>query len=412
MTMHINRDRFLADMQAQAEIGATGDGGLSRPALSEADMQIRAWFADRAGTAGLELQEDGAANQSAILRSHDPRAKTLIIGSHLDSVIHGGRFDGALGVVAALETVRTIQDANLSLPFHLACINFTDEESRHFPLLGSSALSGRLTESDLDTPRYSRDEFEAGMQRAGITTQSILSAARDPESVLGYIEVHIEQGIRLESAGLQVGVVTSIVGIRGMWLHFTGEAAHAGAMPIADRKDAMLGASTFTLQSRERIRNDFFPGVVNVGQIDLKPGAFNIVPAQVSIGVEYRHGELDQLDAMQAALIQIAEDAARHHDLQLEIEHLSAVEPAPMDETMMTHLEQTATALGLGHKRMMSFAGHDPQNMARIAPCAMYFVPSKDGISHNPAEFTSDEDCVNAANVMLNTVLALAKQQP
>lgn len=408
MMLQINDARFLAMLDEQAQIGATSDGGLSRPALSPADIQIRDWFKQKIIDAGLEYHIDGAGNISGILRSTLPDAKTLLIGSHLDSVIHGGRFDGALGVLSAFETVRTIQDAEIALPFHLECISFTDEESRHIALFGSSAVGGRLTPDAFTHPRSSVAELADGMQRAGITQESALQAQRNPADLVGYLEVHIEQGTRLEKSQTDIGVVTSIVGIRGMWLTFSGETAHAGTQAILDRKDALLGASHFTIQARQLVIDRYLPGVVNVGQISLKPGAFNIVPAEVRIAVEFRHGDDATLDAMQADLEALAREVAKSHHLGIHIEHVAKGGASPMNETMMQHVENACNTLGLSHTRLMSFAGHDPQSMAHITDSAMYFVPSKDGISHNPKEYTSPQDCVNAANVMLQTVLAIA----
>jgi len=247
------------------------------------------------------------------------------------------------------------------------------------------------------------------MANGGITDETILAARRNPDNILGYMEVHIEQGTRLEQAALQVGVVTSIVGIRNFYLHFHGEAAHAGTMPILDRKDAFLGAAQFTQQARTLIIDKYLPGVMNVGIVDVKPGAFNIVPAKASIAVEFRHGRDELLDQMEGELLELAKRVAEERELSLEIETLSAITPAPMDKTLIGHIEAATDELGLNHTRLMSFAGHDPQAMASIAPAAMFFVPSVDGISHNPKEFTQPEDCVNAANVLLNTVLQYAK---
>jgi N-carbamoyl-L-amino-acid hydrolase len=405
--LRINPTRFLAAMTAQAEIGTTGDGGVSRPALSEADMQIRAWFRDRVREAGLVFHEDGAGNLSAVLNSKSANAKTLLIGSHLDSVKRGGRFDGPLGVLSALEVVRTLHENEVQLPFHLECISFTDEEGTHLPELGSGALAGTLTRAMLDTPRDPA-AFADGLARAGLSIDGILSAKRDPASLLGYIEVHIEQGTRLIDAGHKIGVVSSIVGIRAFRLIFHGEAAHAGTMPIPDRRDAFLAAADFALRSRRRIHESYAPGVTTVGQVEVAPGAFNIVPGRASLSVEYRHGDTDALDAMGADLHALANQVADEHRVELEVVPLVSVEPAVMDPTLMDHVRASADALDLPHTTLMSFAGHDPQNTARVMPSAMFFVPSVDGISHNPREYTSDEDCVNAANVLLHSVVNLA----
>lgn len=410
--LRINRNRFLQLMDEQARIGGTEAGGVSRPALSEQDVAVRDWFkqtiAAHNGDHRLEYHMDGAGNQSIVLPADDPDARTLLIGSHLDSVPNGGRFDGPLGVLAAFEALLTIQEAGFKLPFHLEVINLTDEEGHIQGLLGSSAVVGRLDEASIQTPRGGYDQLVTGLGRLGLTPESMLTARRDPQSLIGYIETHIEQGTRLERSNTAIGVVTSIVGIRTAWLTFAGEAAHAGTMPMAQRRDALWGAAHFVQQARERVMQDFAPGVVNFGKIALAPGAFNIVPSEVRLAMEYRHGELAAFDAMERALLELAQSSADTFDLGLAIEQTHAVPPAPMADAFITAVERAADALGLSHTRLMSFAGHDAQSFAGVTNSVMFFVPSVDGISHNPKEYTAPDDCVNAANVMLHTVLQVA----
>jgi hydantoinase/carbamoylase family amidase len=405
--IQINRSRFLDSLEQQAQIGATPDGGLSRLTLSDADREIRAWFEVQIRASGLDYRMDGAGNQSGVLRSSNPHAKTLLIGSHLDSVRNGGRFDGALGVMVGLEVVRSIQDAQLDLPFHLEVINFTDEEGTLRGLLGSTAFVGKLTEDDLRRVRGGQDALEAALSSIGLSPETVLTARRDPESLLGYLEVHIEQGTRLEDARIDIGAVTSIVGVRSFWLTFTGEAAHAGTKPMAARRDALWGTTAFVHQARERIMQDYHPGVVNFGNISLEPGAFNIVPREVRLALEFRHGDLEQLDAMQTTLLEIAEGCASEYGLALIVQPVDDCPPAPMAEHLIQTVERGAETCGLSHTRLMSFAGHDAQSMARVTPSVMFFVPSVGGISHNPLEYTSPDDCVHAAEVMLGVVQEL-----
>ena len=291
--LRVNAERLLADLRELAKIGATNEGGVHRPALSEADLAGRNWFRQRIRDAGLELREDGAGNISAILPSIEPDAPTLLLGSHLDTVPNGGRYDGALGVLAALEALRTVAEAQRSLPCSLEAISFTDEEGNHIPLLGSAAMTGALSADDFSNPRGSPDALEAALARAQLSIASCLGARRDTANLLAYLEVHIEQGSRLESAGLDIGVVTSIVGIRSYWLEFGGEAAHAGTKAVAERRDALLGAAEFALRARRLVLDRFVPGVVNCGILELAPGAFNIVPARVRLSLEFRHGGED-----------------------------------------------------------------------------------------------------------------------
>ncbi|MCB9456411.1 MAG: Zn-dependent hydrolase [Anaerolineaceae bacterium] len=404
----INETRFLNDLDALAQIGSTGDGGVSRPALSPQDVAGRDWFRQKVITEGFIFRQDGAGNLSAVLESDNPAAKTLLIGSHLDSVVNGGRFDGALGTLAALETLRTIRDSGRELPFHLEAISFTDEEGTLMGLMGSSALAGTLTQYELEHPRGGREALLVGMARVGINDASVLAAKRDPETTLGYMEVHIEQGTRLEESGTHIGVVTAIVGIRSRWLRINGAAAHAGTMPMDKRRDALWGAAAFVEKARALVMEHYTPGVVNVGRLSLEPGAFNIVPGVAELALEFRHGDAALLDEMEADLTAAAETCARDFGLELTITRLDDKAPAPMDAGLMAAIEGSAESLGLRHTRLMSFAGHDAQSTAQIVPSAMFFVPSVNGVSHNPAEYTIPADCVNGANVLLRAVLAVA----
>jgi N-carbamoyl-L-amino-acid hydrolase len=405
--LKINARRLLDDLEALGQIGRSPQGGVSRPAMSPADVEGRAWFRARIEAAGLEFRTDGAANLSAVLVADDPAAATLLTGSHLDTVPNGGRYDGALGVLAALEVLRTIRQAGLSLPVHLEAISFTDEEGELQGLLGSQALAGTLTVRDLDRPRGGSDKLAAGMRRLGVTRQGMLAARRDPEGLLAFVELHVEQGPRLEAEGIDIGVVTAIVGIRSYWLRFLGQAAHAGTTPMDARADAMWGAAAFVQRARDLVTARFSPGVVNCGQIQVYPGAFNIVPAEAHLALELRHGSEAHLDDMEAAMFDLAEGLAQAHGLTLERELVARCVAAPLDEGVVQAIERAASRLGLSHKRLISFAGHDTQAMSAIAPSAMLFVPSLGGTSHNPREFTRPQDIVNGANSLLHTLLEM-----
>ena len=404
----INAERLLADLDDLGRIGRTKEGGVSRPALSAADVEGRAWFYHRVQAAGLAFRQDGAGNLSAVLLAPDAAAPTLLLGSHLDTVSNGGPYDGALGVLAALEVLRTVHEAGLDLPVTLEAISFTDEEGTVIGLLGSSALAGLVTPADLKQARGGADALNAGLARIGISRESVLAARREAAGLAAYVEVHVEQGVRLEEAGIDIGVVEAIVGIRSMWLRFQGRAAHAGTMPMDRRADALWGASAFVQQARDLVMARFSPGVINCGRIQVQPGAFNIVPAQVDLAVEFRHAREADLDEMQAALLDLAQRCAQENRLTVSAEITGEGRAAPMHATVMAAIEAAAQRLGLSHTRLVSFAGHDTQSLSTVTPAAMFFVPSVNGISHNPQEFTQEQDLVNGANVLLHTALGLA----
>jgi len=435
--MRINADRMLAEFNELARIGATGDGGVHRPTFSEAHLAARRWFREQIENSGLEFRTDGAGNHSAVLLASViasreaakqslteqeiasrrlAMAPTLLLGSHLDSVPNGGRFDGALGVMAAFEVLRTIKDAGLSLKaraeplrsVNLEAIDFTDEEGTLVGLLGSAALTGHLHPDLLQNPRGGREALVDGMKRAGLSEESMLSAARPKESLAGYLELHIEQGKRLERAGTNIGIVSAIVGIWSYRLSFIGRADHAGTTTMDDRLDASLGASAFTLAAHEIVKRDFPNCVVNVGNMEFVPGAFNIVPARVDVSLEFRSPDEEEFKRLDSVLLERAQEEAKRFGLELKVDFLGKHSPSLMNNQVQSAFAEACNDLGLSHVSLTSGAGHDGQSFDGLCPVGMIFVPSKDGASHSPREFTEWEDCVNGANVLLQTALRLA----
>jgi beta-ureidopropionase / N-carbamoyl-L-amino-acid hydrolase len=406
--LRIDPDRMLAAFDELAAIGSTGDGGVNRPTFSEAHLAARSWFGEQISKSGLKLRVDGAGNHSGFLRCGAAGAPTLLLGSHLDSVPNGGRFDGALGVMAALEVLRTIKSSGLRLKYNLEAIDFTDEEGTLVGLLGSGALAGRLDPAVLQNPRGGREQLLGGMQRARLSESGMLGAARPKDSLAGYLELHIEQGKRLERLGRNIGIVSAIVGIWSYRLFFVGQADHAGSTTMDDRRDASLGASAFTLAARELVMKDFPNCVVNVGRMEFSPGAFNIVPARVDLALEFRSPEAAQFDRLNAALLRLAHEQARRFGLDLALESLGRHSPCPMDAAVQEAMAAACDSLKLTHTSLTSGAGHDGQSFASICPVGMIFVPSVAGASHSARELTEWSDCVNGANVLLQTVLRLA----
>lgn len=406
-SIRINPDRMLDAFNQLASIGATVDSGVDRPTFSKAHLAARKWFREHIESSGLEFRTDGAGNHSAFLPCDDPNAPTLILGSHLDSVPNGGRFDGALGVMAALEALKTVRENRIKLKVQLEAMDFTDEEGTLVGLLGSAAVAGHLLPENLEKPRGGREKLLDGMARAGLTDVSMLNAARKKESLAGYLELHIEQGKRLERAGTKIGIVTAIVGIWSYRLSFIGKADHAGSTTMEDRRDASLGASAFTLMAREMVMRDFPNCVVNVGKMDFAPGAFNIVPAQVDVSLEFRSPDEAEFIRLDQALLKLAGEQAARFGLELRTEFLGTHSPSLMDESVRAAFADSCDALGLTHMPLPSGAGHDGQSLADLCPVGMIFVPSVDGASHSPREFTKWEDCVNGANVLLQAALRL-----
>jgi len=406
--LRVNADRMLAAFNQLASIGATGDGGVSRVTFSEAHIAARKWFRNEIENSELEFRMDGAGNHSAFLNCGIKDAPTLLFGSHLDSVPNGGRFDGALGVMAAFEVLRTIKENRINLKLNLEAIDFTDEEGTHIGLLGSSALAGHLDRDQLRNPFGGHEKLASGMARAELSDEGMLSAARSKDSLAGYLELHIEQGKRLERAGIDIGIVSAIVGYGSYHLSFMGRADHAGSISMEDRLDAGQGASAFTLTVRETVMRDFPNCVANVGKMDFVPGVSNIVPARVDPLLEFRSPDENQLSQLDTALIKLAQAAAERFSLELLFEPFNKHAPNLMSEDFQKLFKGSCDALGLSSVVLASGALHDAQSLVDLCPIGMIFVPSVGGASHAPREFTKWDDCVNGANVLLQTVLQLA----
>jgi N-carbamoyl-L-amino-acid hydrolase len=398
------------DFDALSRIGATPEGGVSRPTFSDAHFAARRWFLARAEAGGLETRTDAAGNHSAVLQARgSPDARVLLLGSHLDSVPHGGRYDGALGVLAALHVLLAVKEAGSDLAFALEAIDFTDEEGTLVGLLGSKAVAGKLPAGALESPRGGRAALMAGLERAGLREESLASARRDPESLAGYLELHIEQGGRLEREALQIGVVTAIVGSRSFRIVLHGAGGHAGTTPMEGRRDAAVAAARIILGVREIVMRDFPGCVATVGDVRVEPGAFNVVPGLARLALEFRSQDEGELDAMETALLTRARAEAARDGVDVEISPVGRWQPIALDSGVGRSIERAATALGLSTKRMPSGAGHDAQALAEVTPSGMIFVPSVGGVSHDPRELTAWEDVVNGANLLLGTVYEIAR---
>lgn len=407
VSQRINQERFEGEFRELSGIGSTGDGGVHRPALSEAHLAAREWFRAAVVEAGLEFYVDSAGNHSGRLFCQDPEAPTLLIGSHLDSVPNGGRYDGALGVLAALEVLRTVKELAIQLPVHLEAIDFTDEEGTLIGLMGSRALAGTLKAAELHNPRGGWEAFSAGLSRAGLQEEGLLSAARPPGSLAGFLEVHIEQSNRLSKAGANIGIVGSLVGIGSVQIKFIGRADHAGTTSMDERIDAGIGASEFVLSSRHLVIDEFPTCVCNVGKLDIQPGVLNIVPCEAVLGVEFRSPDQAELTELRKKLFSLAEDIADKYDLGIETRSLGQIPSTPCSPEIQAAFRSASERLGLKSIPLNSGAGHDTMAMAAVCPAGMIFIPSTGG-SHSATEHADWEDCINGANVLLQTALELA----
>jgi hydantoinase/carbamoylase family amidase len=409
--LRINAERLRTDFDELAEIGATVAGGISRLALSNEDLEARAWFANRLDDARLLVRDDDAGNISGVLpMTGSASGRTFLVGSHLDSALNGGKFDGAVGLLAGLECLRTIQEAGLRLPVNLEVINFTDQEGVWHSMLGSRALAGKLPDF---TAREGDDQsaFRAALFRAGIYLNDLQKARRDPAEVAGYLELHIEQGGRLWKSDTRIGVVSGIVGRTTYMLTFLGEAAHSGTTALENRRDSLHGAAAFITEAHRWVRQVFPEGLFNAGNITTEPGAFNTIPAKTVLTVEVRHPEEQTLTRMEEQLVALAASVADRYNLKLVTRRAVHMPAAKMSDVAITTIETTCKRLNVGsYMRLVSFAGHDAQMISDYTPTGMIFVPSVEGVSHNPREFTEWDDVVLGANVLLHTLIEMASR--
>ncbi len=407
----INSARIRADFDELACIGATPEGGINRLALSSEDIQARAWFAEKIESAGFILRDDDAGNLSGILPSENPDARTLLIGSHLDSVPNGGRYDGSIGLLAGLECLRTLREAGVTLPIHLELIDFTDDEGCWMSLFGSRALVGAIPPDAFTDVKQDNGPFRAALARAGIEPRDVPNARRNPETLLGYLELHVEHGTRLERAGAAIGIVTGIVGRTTYDITFHGEAGHSGTTDMYQRRDALRGAALFIVRTHDVVRERYGDGIFNCGNVCVKPGSFNIIPSKAQLTVECRHVSEQLLNDMETTMISIARECAASYQLTVDVQTKIHVPAATMAAGVMYEIEQSCETLGLEPLHLFSYSGHGAQILSHHIPSGMIFIPSIGGVGHQPNEFTPWEDVERGANVLLQTILGLARQQ-
>lgn len=374
-------------------------GRLTRPygsqAMREANSIVSGWMRE----AGMSVRQDAIGN--LIGRYEGAGDKTLILGSHLDTVRDAGKYDGALGVLVALACVQQLHDRNERLPFSIEVIAFADEEGLRFgtTFLGSSVYAGAFDGSRLDLKDRDGVKLAEAVRAFGGDPASLASTGRVPDDLLGYCEVHIEQGPVLEKLGLPVGVVTAIAGQSRVGVSFTGEAGHAGTVPMEDRRDALCAAAGFVLEARSSARAE--PGAVaTVGEISALPGAVNVIPGEARLTLDIRHQDDAARERLRDRLERRAGEIAAFHGCAHDWQVRQETPAVPSDPGLSALLARAVEDSGLDVRRLPSGAGHDAAQMAALTPVAMLFVRCKDGVSHNPEESVAKEDVGAAVEVM------------
>ncbi len=407
----IDADRFRESFEAYSAIGATDAGGLHRLTLTEPDREARDRLCEDLADLGLTVRVDELGNTFARRPGRDPDAAPVLIGSHLDSQPKGGRYDGQLGVLTALETLRAFEDEGVETDRPVELVNWTNEEGSRFQqaMLGSSVAVGAT----------SLDDALAMEDREGVTVREALGAIGydgdhpvgiDPGDVHAYLELHVEQGPKLESSGDSVGVVEGVFGLSWMEATVEGQANHAGPTAMHDRQDALAAATSAVNEIRRLPTRLSADAVATVGRMEVSPGSINVIPDEVTFTVDVRsYDERVVREAPDAVEFEIA-TACEREGTDYEFESLWSIDPLSFSPTVRDAVAAGATAVGAPFRRIVSGAGHDANYMARVTDAGMVFVPSVDGITHAESEFTEWDDCVAGAETFANATLELAME--
>lgn len=408
--MPVQKNRLVERLETLAQFGATADGGVTRlaftPEYRQAEEMVRGWLEQ----AGLKTRIDAAGNLIGRREGQHPDRPCLMLASHIDSITSGGRYDGVLGVLTAVEVAQALYEDGLPLETPLEVVAFMDEEGPRWGggLFGSQAMSGQLDPSVLQRRDRNQISRAEAMHDWGLDPDRLGEAVRDASEIGAYLELHIEQGSVLESQGLAVGVVTAIAGPLFLTARLRGQADHAGATPMGPlRRDALLGAAELVLAA-EAIAQETSPTcVVTVGRLEVTPGVTNIIPGEVFMTFDIRDIDQASRDRAEARIRSEIERVCQIRRLTAEMDEFMRIKPVPLSARVVEAVAEACTQVGVPAYRMPSGAGHDAQLMAKLTDAGMIFVRCRDGISHSPAEYVAPEDALVGAQVMYQATLNL-----
>lgn len=402
--LRIDGDRLNSTMDNMKSFGGNANGGSDRIAFSQHNLDALHYLAELMKGAGLSVRTDFAAN---LIGRRDGTARSkapLVSGSHIDTVPNGGHYDGIVGVMSAIEVARTLHDAGVKLEHPLEIAVWTNEEGGK---TGSRVVSGPVDVSEMDLPSFGETTLGEGLRFLGGNPQRLAENARQPGSIAGYIELHIEQGAILDRKEIEIGVVDGIVGIKRWYITIEGFANHAGTTPMDQRQDALLAAAQFIVAVRRIVGDEPGQQVGTVGKIDVRPDTPNVIAGQADLSLEIRDLSMDKVDMLFGRIENAASDIADDTNTKFSIRQYYESPAADSDMRIALLVEQSANNLNLTSIHMPSGAGHDAQSFKGIAPIGMIFVPSRNGVSHAPGEFTSPQQISNGANVLLQTLLRM-----
>ena len=406
----INADRLWDSLMELARIGATPKGGVCRLALTDVDKLGRDLFVRWCEDAGCSVSYDAMGNIFARRPGRDNSLPPIMTGSHLDSQPTGGKFDGAYGVLAGLEVIRTLNDLDYQTEAPLEVVAWTNEEgSRFAPAMVGSGVFAQVFDLDYGLSRADQDGNTLGQELQRIGYAGPEQPGQHP--VGAYFEAHIEQGPILEAAGKTIGVVQGAQGQRWYEVTVTGQEAHAGPTPMLVRRDALVGAARM-VEAVNRIGLEHQPNAcATCGMLNVMPNSRNVIPGQVWFTVDFRHPDDAILAAMDQALRQELAQIAEAARLELALEQIWHSPATPFDESCVAAVRKGTEQAGYAHMDIISGAGHDAVYMAKIAPAAMIFVPCENGISHNEIENATPQDIAAGCNVLLHAMLEKANEK-
>ena len=407
--LHIDPSRLEQYIEMLGTIGLQTGGGIVRPVYSPAWVQARKQLARWMSAAGLEVREDTVGNLFGRLRGTIDDTRTILTGSHIDTVKLGGRFDGALGILSALIALQTLREQAGKPQRSLEMVALCEEEGSRFQAhyWGTRGMLGLIHDKDLHALRGDDGlSIAEAMQAAGLSPERYREALRQDLDV--FLELHIEQGRILYDEQIDIGIVESITGLHRQLVTVLGRADHAGTTPMNLRRDAFQGAALMAIEITRMVEQKGWPAVVTMGKWEVRPGAVNIVPGEVRFSLDLRHPDEATKQALVEAIRTTCETIAKQRGLSVSIETTGNSLPAHMDSQLQQVLVQSAQACGATWKFMPSGAGHDSELMARRVPTAMLFVPSVEGRSHSAAEYTTLEDAVRGATVLATALYQLA----
>ena len=402
----INESRINQTLQELGHLGESPEG-MDRVAYSPEDIAGRDYTIKLMQEAGLETRIDAAGNIIGRRAGSDDNLPAIALGSHTDTVPKGGKYDGALGVMGAIEVIRTLEEQGHRTRHPLEVIDFTNEEGTRFHrwLVGSRSMSGLLEQEDLDA--LDDDGLSLGPCIADIggDLSRIGEAVRSPGELAAYFELHIEQGPYLHQSGNPIGVVTGITGRAVFEVEIEGKANHAGTTPMSARRDALVSASKLVVNIQKMAAEQEICRVSTVGSIKAIPNAVNVIPGHASIGLEFRDTDMEALADAEQELRRITDQAAVDDIVDIDVIRHRFTSAVPITADMQALVAEAAENCGMAWEPLASGAGHDAQAVANIAPVAMIFVPSIDGISHAIEEYSTPQDCANGAQVLLELLL-------